>query len=191
MHDAQTPGSFLVVHTESPLLTAGTEAEHLLRVALVLHHLTVAEREVVGGVSVHPSQQPGGGVREGLRQEHGGRHGSFPEPHLHPGPAAEHHRHICGRGRKHGDAWETSSWRLGGSSESEAPTWSLGKVTVQVHPALLREGQRFLIPQHLQAPLVAGETHLNGIERGFFHRQRCQFCCIYGFCRETGRECAR
>lgn len=111
-------GRFRVVHTQAikqearKLLTADTEAEDLLWVALVLHHLTIAEREVVHGVAVHHSQQPRGGVCEQLRQEHGGRHGSLPQAHFHPGPAAEHHRHVCGSGRKHGHTWwEPSSWR--------------------------------------------------------------------------------
>lgn len=92
-------------------LTADTEAEHLLRVALVLHHLTVVEREVVGGVAVHLPQQSGGVAFERVRQEHGGGHDSLSQAHFHPGFAAEHHRHICGRGRKHGHPWETEGRR--------------------------------------------------------------------------------
>lgn len=54
------------------------------------------------------------------------------------------------------------------------------QLTGQVHPALLRERQRLMVAQHLQAALVAGDTHLDGVEIRLFHSHGCQFCCLYG-----------
>lgn len=90
----------------------------------------------------------------------------------------------CGTSPSHLWEREKTRTRLGGrGSALVSASWGKKrqkrrKVTVQVDPALLRERQRFSVPKHFQAVLIAGQTHLDNIEIGLFHSHRRQFCCI-------------
>ncbi len=82
-------------------LTACSKAEQLLWIGVIPHKVTIAENQVVSGITAHVSQQSESEVSELLWQEHRGCHGTLSQSHFHPGSRGEHHGHICGGRRKH------------------------------------------------------------------------------------------
>lgn len=169
----------------SRMLTALSKGEHFLWVAAVLHHLSIAECEVILVVVILRPQQANSGIIEAIRQEYSGGHGFLPPPQLHASTRRKHHRHIVmGGWAKDKDAWQGRfQCESGWSSESARRLMFLKideDLTIQVHPALLAEVEYLLIPQNLQPQAACGQPYLDHVRRVFLHGSRLQFGCISG-----------
>lgn len=101
----------------SQILTACPKGEHLLWIAAVLHHLSIAKNKVVLFVVVHRPQQAECVTIGATRQEHSGGYGLLPLPHLHASTRREHDCHVFIGRAKDKDPWQDrlrceSDWSL-------------------------------------------------------------------------------